>query len=293
MSKLQSVSNSGHWLVIGAALLWGTTGTAQAFAPAGFDSTVIGALRLSIGGSALLMLAIRRHELGCLKDWKPIPVLLTAVFTAAYQLCFFSAVARTGVAIGTIVGIGSAPVAGGLLGWLFRNERPGGRWFAATFLAICGCALLSLGGNNISVDLIGILLAFGAGASYAAYTLLIKGLLDRLNPTAIMAAATCIGALLLSPALTGIDMNWLLKPRSIAVILHLGLASMALAYWLFARGLQSVPVSTTMTLTLAEPMTAAVLGTLVLREQLSIQAFCGILVIFSGLLVLMTGGRRR
>ena len=34
---------SGAWFVLGAAVLWGTTGTAQAFAPSGYDPKVIGA----------------------------------------------------------------------------------------------------------------------------------------------------------------------------------------------------------------------------------------------------------
>ena len=42
----QDDSRSGVWFVLMAAILWGTTGTTQAFAPAGFDPMVIGTLRL-------------------------------------------------------------------------------------------------------------------------------------------------------------------------------------------------------------------------------------------------------
>ncbi|MCD6580689.1 MAG: EamA family transporter [Desulfuromusa sp.] len=289
----QTIAIGGHWFVIGAALLWGTTGTAQAFAPAGFDPKVIGALRLLVGGTALLLLVIKRKEFGGFRSWLQLPVLLAAAFTASYQLCFFAAVAKTGVAIGTIVGIGSAPIAGGILGLIFLGERPGRRWLLATILAIIGCTLLSFSGENVAIDPIGILLALGAGLSYAAYTLMIKKLLDKHAPNAIMAAVVCIGAVLLSPALINIDFDWLLQPRSIAVILHLGLATMALSYWLFVRGLQSVQVATAVTLSLAEPMTAATLGILVLGEQLNTQAFFGISLIFAGLVVLMLKGRRK
>ncbi len=276
----------GALFVLGAALLWGTTGTAQAFAPAGFDSTVIGALRLVIGGIALLLLAGLRGEIGPLSSWKFWPLLLAAIFTASYQLCFFAAVAKTGVAVGTIVGIGSSPIAGGLLGWLFRGEKPSKRWFVATALAIVGCALLSLGGEALKVDPLGILLALGAGASYAAYTLAIKGLLDHHSPNAVMALVVFLGALLLSPLMIGRDLAWLAQPRAILVVLHLGLATMALSYILFARGLQHVQVGTAVTLSLAEPMTASLLGIFVLGEVMTVQAFGGIGLIFSGLLIL-------
>lgn len=282
---------SGHWFIIGAALLWGTTGTSQAFAPQGYDPMVIGALRLSIGAIALLLLVIKRGEIGNIRDWFTLPIFMAAVFTASYQLCFFAAVAKTGVAVGTIVGIGSAPIAGGVLGLIFRGEKPGRRWMIATFLAIVGCTLLSFSGGDIAIDPIGIFLALGAGVSYAAYTLMIKGLLEKQSPNAIMAAVVTIGALLLSPALFSIDSNWMLQPRSIAVALHLGIATMALSYWLFARGLQTIQVGTAVTLSLAEPMTAATLGILVLGEQLSPQAFLGISLIFAGLVVLVVRGR--
>ena len=280
-------SAAGVWFVLGAALLWGTTGTAQAFAPSGFDPMVIGALRLLVGGVALLGLALYRRELGRLRDWNWLPLFMAAVFTASYQLCFFAAVARTGVAVGTIVGIGSAPVIGGFLGRVFRGETLSRRWMIATSLAISGCSLLSLSGGDIAIDPVGILLAVGAGAAYAAYTLMIKGLLEKHAPNAVMALVVCLGAILISPVLVNCELDWLLQPRSIGVVMHLGLATMALSYWLFARGLQAVQVSTAVTLSLAEPMTAATLGIVVLGEQLNIQAFTGISLIFAGLVVLV------
>lgn len=280
-------NRSGALFVLFAAMLWGTTGTAQAFAPVGFDPRVVGTLRLMIGGVVLLGLALSRKELGRLRDWRWTAVTLAAAFTASYQLCFFAAVAKTGVAVGTIVGIGSAPIAGGLLGIAFRGERPGRRWYLATALAIFGCILLSLSGGEVAVDLLGIILAIGAGVSYAAYTLMIKGLLENHSPNAVMALVVSLGALMLSPMLLYCDLEWLLQPRTIAVVLHLGLATMALSYWLFARGLKGVQVATAMTLTLAEPMTAATLGLLVLGERLDAQAFTGLALIFSGLIILV------
>ncbi|SHJ29010.1 drug/metabolite transporter, DME family [Malonomonas rubra DSM 5091] len=286
-------SATGAWFVLGAALLWGTTGTAQAFAPSGFDPKIIGTLRLLVGGIALLILAVSRRELGQLSDWQWRPVLLAAAFTACYQISFFAAVAKTGVAIGTVVGIGSAPIAGGLLGRIFRGEQLDRRWLLATLLAIFGCALLSLAnGGAVTIDLFGIFLAIIAGAAYAAYTLVIKGLLQKHSPNAVMAVVVCVGAVMLSPTLVNCDLQWLMQPRSIAVVLHLGLATMALSYWLFARGLQTVQVATATTLSLAEPMTAATLGIVVLGEQMNPQAFSGILLIFLGLAALVLRIRR-
>ncbi|HFQ93738.1 MAG TPA: hypothetical protein ENK32_06995, partial [Anaerolineae bacterium] len=53
----QAALISGQWFVLAAAVLWGTTGTAQAFAPAGAHPLSVGAMRLLVGGVALFTLA--------------------------------------------------------------------------------------------------------------------------------------------------------------------------------------------------------------------------------------------
>lgn len=282
---------SGHWLILGGAILWGTTGTAQAFAPAGFNPLVIGTLRLVVSGLLLLSLALQQREMGRLEFRNPLLFLVAALFIAGYQLCFFTAVAKTGVAVGTVVGIGSAPIAGGLLGYLFRGEQLGHYWLLATMLAISGCTLLSLTGGGVTIDFVGILLAIGAGTCYAAFTLVLKGLLQHNPSLSVIAVVFCLGAVILSPLLLMSSIDWLLQPRAIGVILHLGVLATAVPYLLFAWGLKTTQVSTATTLSLAEPMTAAALGILLLGEQLNLQAGSGIFLIFIGLALLIQRGR--
>lgn len=280
---------SGPWLVLAAAVLWGTTGTAQALAPAGARPAAVGALRLLVGGAALLAVALARGSLRGGGRWSRAAVAWAAGGVAAYQLCFFAAVAATGVAAGTLMGIGSAPILAGALSFVVERERPGPRWLAATAMAIAGCGLLATSGGEMRIDPFGLVLAAGAGGAYAVYTLASKRLLAGQPPDAVMAVVFCLGALVLAPLLFFADLRWLAGARGIAVILHLGLIATALAYALFARGLITVPAATAVTLSLAEPLTAGILGVVVLGERLGAQALVGIGLIFAGLALLAVG----
>lgn len=289
---LQNVGPGGVWYVLAAAVLWGTTGTSQGLAPAGVASTTIGAVRLVVGGLALLTLAILRGSFKGGKRWPIFGTLISAFFIAGYQLCFFAGVARTGVAAGTMVAIGTAPVAAGILGYLIRREHGGLRWMAATLLSVVGCILLAAGGGELQNNAIGIVLALGAGLSYAAYTVSIKGLLDQHAPDAVMAVVFCLAALLLSPLLFTSYLGWLAEPRGMAVALHLGVLATAVSYGLFARGLKSINVGTAATLSLAEPFTAAILGVVILRERLGLLQVSGVVLLFSGLVFLALGEKK-
>jgi DME family drug/metabolite transporter len=283
------MKNRGYWFVLIAACLWGTNGTVQALAPEAAQPLVIGALRIVIGGLALLAVAAGRGALRDGKRWAFWPTLGAALSMAAYQLFFFAGVERTGVAVGTIVGIGSTPILAGPIGLLVRGERPSRRWLTATGLGILGCGLLILVGRSIQLDLLGIFLATMAGASYAVFATASKGLIEEHATEAVMAVTFCLGAVFVLPLLFTADLGWITQTNGALAVLHLGLVTAALGYLLFGRGLRLVPVATAATLTLAEPLTAGLLGVLVLREKLTLPALLGILLIFAGLAVLSTG----
>jgi len=280
----------GEILVILSAILWGTTGTAQAFAPPGADPRTVGAVRLAIGGLALLLFSILRGFSFRSIRWPAtgVPTIFAVASMAAYNLSFFAGVARAGVAVGTIVTIGSAPIISGILGWIFLNERPDLRWVFATLLAISGGILLVLPGVEIQVDYFGIGLALLSGLSYSIFSIASKGMLSETPPDAAMAVVFTMGAILLSPVLFITDTSWLAQPSGWFSALFLGLFSTAIAYILFARGLLTVPVAKAVTLTLAEPLTASTLGIVLLGERLTLLAALGVALIFAALVSLST-----
>ncbi|MCY3718709.1 MAG: EamA family transporter [Anaerolineaceae bacterium] len=282
--------------VLLAAALWGTTGTAMTLAPAAADAAGIGAMRLLLGGLALALLAWRSGDLQRARPLPPRALAGAGIMIAAYQLCFFNGISRNGVALGTMVAIGSAPVLAGILEWGIDGRTPGGRWLAATTLALFGCALLLLPGEGMPAMLepVGLFLSLGAGLSYAGYALTGKRLLSRMSPNAVMALIFLPGALFLLPLLAVRDLKWVLQPGGFLVILHLGLITTALAYLLFARGLQHLAPSVAVTLSLAEPLVAAALGILLLEERPGSRGLLGMIALAAALLWLSvpgTGGR--
>ncbi len=193
----------GILLILLAAILWGTTGTSQALAPPGAHPLTIGALRLAVGGGALFLLALSRGQINWDCFRQPGVTFLAAVLVATYQLTFFEAVQTTGVALGTMVAIGSGPLFAGLLSYLVHKERPDRRWVIATALAIAGLLLLFIPapGSILQVRTTGVLLALSAGASYAGYTLAIKRLLPGNSSDAVIAVVFTLGGILLAPFL--------------------------------------------------------------------------------------------
>jgi DME family drug/metabolite transporter len=276
-------------------VLFGTTGTARALGP-DISPLGVGAARIAVGAALLALVAalVARRATSPAPRWSRLPVALGGLGVAGYQLAFFAAVADTGVAVGTVVALGSAPVFAGLLSRLTgATPRLDGRWAACTALATAGVAMLVASGQSAAVKPLGVALALGAGIGYAAYTVAAKRLLDQGHrPEAVMARTFGAGALILLPILPLTGFAALASPGAVGLALYLGAIPTALAYVLFARGLQMLPTAEVATLTLAEPLTAAALGTIVLGEQLTAGAAVGAAMVLAGLAALALKPRR-
>jgi drug/metabolite transporter, DME family len=279
--------------ILVAALLFGTTGTARALGPAA-PATTVGAVRIVVGGLLLLMVAWRRRELTTLRD-APVAALALGVGVAVYQLAFFGAIRDTGVAVGTVVAIGSAPVAAGLVESLVERVRPSRRWGGATILAAGGVSALTVASAGAaSLSPAGIALALVAGAGYASYAVGARRLIRHGHPPAgVMAAAFGAGGALLLPILLVGGHGELTSPSGVLLAVYLGLAPTALGYLLYAAGLRRVTAAEAATLTLAEPVTATFLGLVVLGERLDPLAAAGAALVLSGLVVLAAPRRAR
>jgi drug/metabolite transporter, DME family len=287
--------------VLAAAAAWGSTGTAAHFAPVGASSASVGAARIAVGGALLLAAGVRtadsRRAIAYLlaggdRPWRGrAAIAAAAAAVAGYQLCFFTAVRVTGVAIGTVVAIGSAPVLTGLLTRLTGGPPLGRRWAVATTAAVAGCIVLVTGGRSAGVRPEGVVLALAAGLCYAVYAVAAAGLIARGSPeTAVMGLLFGGAAVLLAPVLAVSPGGWLATGRGLAVAGYLGVVTTAVAYLLYGRGLRTVTAPVAVTVGLAEPAVAALLGLVVLGERLSAAAVAGLVLVGLALVGLALGG---
>ncbi|RWZ61518.1 EamA family transporter [Labedella populi] len=286
-------------LVILAAVCFGTTGTALSIAPETASPASAGAVRILVGG--LLLAAIvfaRRSSRGGAPRASArgrgaptaVLVLVGAVAIVAYQPTFFLGTTNAGVAVGTIVALGSAPVFTGALEWIVTRRFPGRIWTVATLLASLGVALLggAFDGGSGAVAGLGIAGALTAGASYAVYALVAKLLITRgADSTWTMGVLFGSAAVLSVPLALATDLSWLGAPEGLIAAAWLGVVTTAVAYVLFGRGLVGLRASTASTLTLAEPLTAALLGVFLLGETLGAAAAVGVSVVAVAILVLV------
>lgn len=283
----------GMGMVAGAALIWGTIGVAVSLlyrqAPA--DPLGVGFLRLLIAAPALLALGratvgpgflrVRRADLGL--------IALLGVAFAAYQVCYFAAIPRLGVAAAVMINICSGPIITALLSRIFLRERLGYTALLAMAGAVLGTALL-VGGAPQSGDpastLAGAALALGAGLSYSVVTMAGRALAPHYHPIQTSAMSFSLGALLLAPLALAGGLYLSYTPAGWGLLLYLGLVPTAVAYIFYLRGLRSTPATVAATLTLLEPLGSAALAVLFLGERLAALGALGAALLLASMIVL-------
>lgn len=277
-------------LVVAAGVLFGTAGTAQALGPVGTTPVSVGVLRILVGALALLaaMPLLGRSPAGLLRLWRTRAMLMSALGAAVFQPLFFGGVERAGVALGTLMAMGSEPVFAGLLGWAVLRHRPTRGWVIATGVCVAGLVLRSAGSGaseSGSEAGLGIVMALGAGLCAAVYSVFAKLQLERGTSTLeITTGSFLLGGVLLLPLLAGQPLGWVATPDGAVLVLYLGLATMALANVLLTRGIHGLHPGPAATLMLTDPVVATVLGVLVLGETIAPLAAVGVVLVLAGLL---------
>ena len=287
----------GALSVVAASVLWGTTGTAATFAP-GVSPLAIGAVAMGAGGLLQALVAARRiaGRPGALllRRWRL--VLLGAAAVAVYPLAFYSSMRLSGVAVGTVVSIGSAPIAAALIERAADKEPLRRRWMAGALLGVAGAATLSFAGHAPAASAAGagswtttagVLLGLLAGAAYALYSWAAHRLIGGgITSRAAMGAVFGLGGLLLMPVLAVTGGPLLASWTTVAVGAYMAVVPMFAGYLLFGWGLARVGASTATGISLLETVVAAVLAVAVVGERLPALGWLGAGGVLASLFIL-------
>ncbi|MCB5360270.1 DMT family transporter [Vibrio lentus] len=278
---------TGTLAILFASILWGTTGTAASFAP-DLSPLAIGAFSMGVGGLMQAGLAYRKILFAfdkLLQNKKLLAV--SAVALAVYPLAFYSSMKLSGVAIGTVVSIATAPFFSALLECLIsKKNNINKRWLTSFAIGVVGIGLLvfseSSSANESGEDLklLGIALGLVAGLCYAIYSWATKALIDKgIKSQAAMGSIFGLGAMLLLPTLWFTGDNLFSSQTNVLVISYLTLIPQCLGYIAFSFGLRHVTASSANLLTLFEPVVAAVLAVCVVGELIPFTGWLGMSLI--------------
>lgn len=302
--KIQAVaqggSTQGLLLIVLSAVLWGTVGVAvkAIYGLSDTNPLSIGFLRLAISVPALfiagrLVLGERMFRVagrdGAL-------MLLLGVMIALYQVCYFGAIARVGVAIAVLVTLCTAPVIVALLSlWLFHEKLTSKLMLALAF-ALLGTVLLvgvqPNGAGGQANTAIGVLLALLSAFGYAVVTLCSRLIAGRYHPLQSLTIGFGTGAIILLPfaLLNGFVLSY--PAGGWVLLLYLGLVPTVLAYVLFLSGIRHTTATAASITTLLEPLTSTLLAWLFFKEQLGVFGLLGGMLLLGAIVLLFRNASR-
>ncbi len=270
--------------IVIASFLWGTTGTAASYSP-DVSSLAIGAFSMGIGGVLLVITARKK----LLVDYmvmleQPKLLILGAASVAIYPLAFYTSMRLSGVAIGTVVSIATAPFFAAILERLISKKHISLQWILSFVVGVIGIALLILGreqSNNIAYSInqqsLGILLGCIAGLTYAGYSWAARRLIESgVHSKSSMSGLFGCAALLLLPSLWFTGDNLFSSSTNALVSLYMAIIPMFLGYLLFSFGLNYIDASKATLITLIEPLVATILAVFIIGERFKVIGWIGV-----------------
>ena len=269
-------------VALGVSLI-GTIGTAAELGADSLSGFATGAWRAAIGAVGLLVVSTLRGE----APWRyrlPVRwVALGALGVVASQLLFFEAMARTGVAVGTLVAIGVGPLMAGLIDWMAYRQRPERRWLVGVAAALAGVALLS--GGAAEVVWSGVAFAVVAGCGIPCQGFAAQQLMRDRPLVTTMATVLTAGSLVMLPTALRSWGSAFVSVESTSTVLYLGLVTVTLAHSLWGAGLKRLSLSVAVVVGMLEPAVAATLAMTVLAEPATVGLIAGICLVIVGVAI--------
>ncbi len=280
----------GVMLAVLAGFCWGTFGIARALGPENATSISATGVRLTIAAIALIIWAAASgafRDAGPVSKWPFPSMILSGVGLGGFTYLYLESMWRAGVSLGAPVSCASIPIFAMILEIIIYKKKPSGGQLLGMVVAIVGMTMASYApdeqieeGRRIS----GVLFALLSGLVFAAYSLSIQSNSEKFPRLMVQACVFTAGAILmLTWAILGTDLSWVPTFKGIASAAWLGLVSGVLGYWFYIRSMRHIPVSIATTLSMVEPLSACILGIIILNESTATMKMVGLLILFIGI----------
>lgn len=292
------VSRAKTWavgLAVFSSVAFGASGPfGKALINSGFSP--LQAVWLRITGAALIMvpvLVVLRGPTGLRVPRRALPQLLVYGITgvAGVQALYFVAAARLPVGVAILLEF-MGPVV--ILVWirLVRRQAVSRSAAAGVVVALVGLACVVQVWSGLRLDAVGLAAGFGAAVSQAAYFLLVDRLTGTLDPLAMTAAGSLIGALALTAVAAPWAMPWDVLAGSVSVGDRVApgwalagwivLVSTVLAYWTGIAAVQRLSAPVAAGICYIEAVAATLIAWAVLGERLTVPQTIGGVIVLTG-----------
>ncbi len=266
-------------------------------------------LRFGIGGIAMAnWLKKPANEAPMTRTTKQLLFLESFLGNFLFSICMLFGVSMTSaVSAGVIMAAIPAMVA--VMSWVFLKEKIGLRIWAAVACGALGIGLLALARHSPGSAsaqglaeaaapgrlLLGNALVFGAVLCEAFYAVIGKKLTGTLSPKRISALINLCGFLLMTPM--GIYTAWhfdfvAVHGSSWLLLVFYALAASVWTVWLWMTGSKNVPAAHAGVFTVLLPISAALVGVLVLGEPLGAVQVLAFGIALAGVLLATLPGRQ-
>lgn len=271
------------FLVIAAAVLWGTLGIYGKFLNGlGFTPIQVVLIR-AVGASItlILFLGLTRPKLLQIRLGDIHYFIGTGIFSFVFfNWCYFEAINRTSLSIAAIL-LYTAPALVMVFSAILFKEPMTSRKLLSLCLTFIGCLLVTVfaqtSGQKITP--LGVLMGLGSGLGYALYSIFGRYALKKYDSLTVTVYTFIFASLALLPFADLDILTRLSDFRTLAITVAMGVTATALPFLLYTKGLTRLETSRASITATLEPIVATGIGILLYGEPLTLFKASGIFLV--------------
>jgi drug/metabolite transporter (DMT)-like permease len=272
------------WLMFAAvSLLWGVPYLFIKVAVAELPPVTVVLARVGMAALLLAPIAVHRGALrGLRRRWPALLLLTLTEIIGPFLLISMGEQHITSSLAGLL--IASMPLFVALLALRFdRGERVGGLRLLGLLVGLVGVAsLLGLDVGGDRDQLLGAAMVLLATVGYAVSTMIVKRVFSDVSMLGVVAVATTVASLVLTPFAVALTPRHLPSAHVIAALVALGVLCTAAAMLLYFGLIVEAGPSRASVITYVNPAVAVVLGAIILQEPITPTILAGFALIIAG-----------